>query len=66
MEEQDIDDVLNICIAYEQGYLAGQARMSSEHNLYKDNTTKTYYAWLFGHNNSLTKEIIEVEETRPN
>jgi hypothetical protein len=64
MEEPDIDEVLDICIAYEQGYLAGQALLSSESNAYNENT-KTFYAWLFGHNNSLTKEILEVNEEQP-
>ena len=65
MDEQDIDDVLDICIAYEQGYSAGQSMIPAEYNIYTDKS-KTYYAWLFGHNNSLTKEIIDIEETRPN
>ena len=61
MEEMDIDEVLNICIAYERGYLAGQTLQSANTNSYEENS-KTYYAWLFGHNNSLTKEMLENNE----
>ena len=61
MEIEDIDEVLNICIAYEQGYLAGQAMMSANFNAYTEESN-AYYAWLFGHNNSLTKETLEVNE----
>lgn len=64
MEEQDIDEVLDICIAYEKGYLAGQTMLSTESNTYKEKS-KTYYAWLFGHNNSLTREIISLDEENP-
>ena len=65
MEDYEVEEVLDICIAYEKGYLAGQHMLPANTNNY-DEKTKGYYAWLFGHNSSLTKEIIDAEEILPN
>lgn len=61
----DVEKVLEICVAYEEGYAAGRMNLAVDHNGYR-NKSDPYYAWLMGHNNGLSSELQELEEIRPN
>lgn len=56
----DPQQVLDICIAYEDGYKAGEHSLPSDVNEYESDTAE-HYAWIFGHSNALTKNLIDKE-----
>jgi len=55
------DRVMDICVAYEEGYAVGEQNMSSTFNIYPHETEK-YYAWYYGHTNSLTNQMLAPKE----
>ena len=52
------DYIMDICIAYEEGYAIGEQNMSSAFNTYPSETER-YYAWYYGHTNSLTNQMLQ-------
>jgi len=50
--------IMDICVAYEEGYAVGDVNMSSSFNKYPTETDK-YYAWYYGHTNSLTNQMLQ-------
>jgi len=52
------DYVMDICIAYEEGYEIGEHNMSSALNKYPQESER-YYAWHYGHTNSLTNQLLQ-------
>ena len=55
------DDVLGIVEAYEEGYAYADQGMVASFNTYPEKTHK-YYAWYYGHTNSLTNQMMSGEE----
>lgn len=55
------DYVMDICIAYEEGYEIGSQNMSSSMNKYPVDTER-YYAWYYGHTNSLTNQMLDKQD----
>lgn len=52
------DYIMDICVAYEEGYAVGDQNMSSSFNKYPIDTER-YYAWYYGHTNSLTNQMLQ-------
>jgi len=50
--------VMDICMAYEEGYEIGEQNMASSLNIYPVDTER-YYAWYYGHTNSLTNQMLQ-------
>ena len=61
MSQAMADYVMGICMAYEEGYAAAEHGLAAIHNNYKEETEQ-YYAWHFGHTNSLTVKMLGDEE----
>ena len=61
MDEQEIDQVVEICQAYEHGFNAGRMNLAADNNDYKRETPK-YYAWMLGHNIGIQIELMELDE----
>lgn len=57
----NVERVLDICVAYEEGYQHGRMLLSSDHNGYPDKS-EPYYAWMLGHTNGLQVEFVETNE----
>ena len=55
------DYVMDICVAYEEGYAHAEQGMASSFNTYEEKTDK-YYAWYYGHTNSLTNQMMSGDE----
>jgi len=53
--------IMDICVAYEEGYAVGDVNMSASFNKYPTDTDK-YYAWYYGHTNSLTNQMLQTSK----
>ncbi len=61
----NVERVLDICVAYEEGYQHGRLLLSADHNEYPDKS-ECFYAWYLGHNNGLQTELVETEDVTIN
>ena len=58
MSQKMQDYIMDICTAYEEGYAVGEHNMSSSFNKYPVDTER-FYAWYYGHTNSLTNQMLQ-------
>jgi hypothetical protein len=56
-----VEEILEICSAYESGVNAGRMNFSADLNSHEEETT-LYYAWAIGHNTGIQTEFIEMDE----
>ena len=61
MPQKMQDYIMDICTAYEEGYAVGEQGMSSSFNKYPVDT-ENFYAWYYGHTNSLTNQMLDNRE----
>ena len=61
MDEEEIENVVQICQAYEHGFNAGRMNLSSDNNTH-DRESNEFYAWMFGHNIGIQIELMELDE----
>jgi len=61
MEEEQIEEVVEICQAYENGFAAARLNFSNDYNQHKRDSP-SYYAWVLGHNNGIQLTLIEHTE----
>jgi len=57
--------IVEICQAYESGYMAGRMNMAIDTNEYQHKTDQ-FYAWMLGHNTGIQLELMELDEILPN
>lgn len=64
ISEEDQEAVLEICMAYEEGFRAGVYMFSSSANIYPSDTRK-HFAWLLGLENAQQQRMqsMEVEDS---
>lgn len=60
MDDEEIENVVSICQAYNDGYNAGRMNMSIDN--YYTHSSGEYYAFMFGHNVGMQAEFLEYEE----
>ena len=61
MDEEQIEEVIEICQSYEHGFSAGRMNLAADYNKH-EYQSKLYYAWMCGHNTGIQLELIEYEE----
>ena len=61
MDNKEIQQVIQICEAYEDGQMAGKMNLSADNNIHLKES-KEFYAWVVGHNMGIQLEFIEYEE----
>lgn len=61
----NIDRVAEICAAYEMGHSASQMGLSTSFNEFADGS-EFFYAWLLGHNVGGSKDLVKLEDNKPN
>ena len=62
----NIDEVAEVCAAYEMGHASGQMGLSTSFNEFADGSER-FYAWLLGHNVGGHKALVNKEiHTKPN
>ena len=57
----EVENIVEICQAYEDGFSAGRMNLSADNNIHKLESDN-YYAWLLGHNIGIQIELIELDE----
>ena len=60
-DEKEIENVVQICQAYENGFNAGRMNLSADNNAHMRESDE-FYAWHFGHNIGIQLELMEYEE----
>ena len=61
MDEKEIENVVEICQAYENGFTAGRMNLASTNNTFK-RESEQYYACVLGHNVGIQTEFVELDE----
>lgn len=61
----EVENIVELCQAYENGFSAGRMNLSSDNNGYH-RETDNYYAWMLGHNIGIQIELMELEDTYVN
>jgi hypothetical protein len=56
-----VENILEICQAYESGINAGRLKFSADNNEY-EKETDLFYAWALGHNMGIRTELIDLSE----
>ena len=61
MPQKVQDYIMDICTVYEEGYAHAEQAMASSFNPHTSGTDM-YYAWLYGHTNALTSQMLQDDE----